>query len=113
MALKQKRSVNFTSDEPMALIELIDGHKTVIEDKKNDAYANKRKQAAWNDVTTKIKALFPERPITSTKELKELWRRIVALQVLPLDALGECVGHAALQRRRLHLVWWTETAHRS
>ena len=46
MALKQKRSVNFTSDERMALIELIDGHKTVIEDKKSDAYANKRKQAA-------------------------------------------------------------------
>ena len=73
MALKQKRSVNFTSDERMALIELIDGHKTVIEDKKSDAYANKRKQAAWNDVTTKIKALFPEWPITSTKEL---WRRM-------------------------------------
>ena len=57
----------------MALIELIVGHKTVIEDKKSDAYANKRKQAAWNDVTTKIKALFPARPITSTKEL---WRRM-------------------------------------
>ena len=42
MALKQKRSVNFTSDERMALIELIDGHKTVIEDKKSYAYANKR-----------------------------------------------------------------------
>ena len=60
----------------MALIELIDGHKTVIEYKKSDAYANMRKQAAWNDVTTKIKALFLERPITSTKELKELWRRM-------------------------------------
>ena len=41
-ALKQKRSVNFTYDERMALIELIDGHKTVIEDKKSDAYANRR-----------------------------------------------------------------------
>jgi hypothetical protein len=51
----------------MGLIELIDEQKKVIEDKKSDAYANKRKQEAWNDVTTKMKALFPERPMTSTK----------------------------------------------
>jgi hypothetical protein len=46
----QKRNDNFTVDQRMGLIDIINGHKEIIEDKRSDTTTNKKKTAAWEDV---------------------------------------------------------------
>jgi hypothetical protein len=49
----------------------------VIEDKRSNTTANRKKQKAWEDIAKQMVANFPERPKTPTKDLlRELWRRM-------------------------------------
>ncbi|XP_064644512.1 uncharacterized protein LOC135498224 [Lineus longissimus] len=72
----RKRSENFTPDQRRALIELLRAHEDIVEDKRTDVQANKRKQAAWEKIAGEMNALFPERPPCASKDLKDLWRRM-------------------------------------
>jgi hypothetical protein len=45
----------------MDLIDITNGHKEIIEDQRSDTTTKKKKMAAWEDVSRKMKAVFPER----------------------------------------------------
>ena len=72
----KKRGENFTYEQRMCLIEAVRNHEKVVEDKRSDTSTNKRKHAAWEDIAKRMSANFPERPKTSSKDLRELWRRM-------------------------------------
>ena len=75
MAAK-KRGKNFTSLQRMGLIEAIKIHEKVVEDKRSDTSALAKKQKAWEDIAKRMAANFPERPKSTAKDLRELWRRM-------------------------------------
>ena len=60
----------------MGLIEAFKIHQKVVEDKRSDTSALAKKQKVWEDIAKRMAANFPERPKSTTKDLRELWRRI-------------------------------------
>jgi len=72
----KRRKENFSCDERMALIEMVKKRKSDIEEKKNDAAANRKKQRAWAALSEDMAASFPEGPKRKATDWKELWRRM-------------------------------------
>ncbi|XP_036336217.1 myb/SANT-like DNA-binding domain-containing protein 4 [Rhagoletis pomonella] len=54
--LKRKRGKNFTSQEEVVLVELVDDQRDVIESKKSDAVTWKQKEEAWKKLAERFTA---------------------------------------------------------
>ena len=74
--MSARRSENFSLEERNELLVAVKEHINDIEDKRCDASANKKKQVAWCTVTQEISSSLPNGPTRTTKEWKELWRRM-------------------------------------
>ena len=70
---KGARTNNFTNEQRELLLELIETRITVIEDKRIDGDANKKKGQAWKVILNEFSTRFPGRNLT---QLKDLWKRM-------------------------------------
>ncbi|XP_071581146.1 uncharacterized protein [Temnothorax nylanderi] len=68
----KKRLPNFSTDEKITLIEIIESKKHVIENKQTDAITIKEKEKCWSDINREFnsKCILANRNITS---LKSCW----------------------------------------
>lgn len=53
---ERKRSTPFTLSEKMNLLELVQNHYTIIENKKTDGATNKEKNRHWDDIQKEFSA---------------------------------------------------------
>lgn len=72
MKIKRDRSENWTRDEKICLIELVNKSKNVIECKTNEISAE-RKREAWVEIEKEMKSMGFDRNIN---RIKEQWRRM-------------------------------------
>lgn len=54
---KRKRNINFNKREDELLIELIQGKKDIIENKKTDAIMWKEKEKCWDELTAEFNSV--------------------------------------------------------
>ena len=74
MAAKSKRSVNWSEDEKKYLLGLIGAKIDIIECKKVDANANKRKTSAWKTVYEGYISKYGN--FRSISQIKDQWHRM-------------------------------------
>uniref|UniRef100_UPI00358DF29C fibrinogen silencer-binding protein-like n=1 Tax=Myxine glutinosa TaxID=7769 RepID=UPI00358DF29C len=72
----KKRVDNFSLEQRMGFLEAIKVHQGTIQDRRSDTSTNRKKQLAWEDISKWMAAHYPERPKSSARDLRELWRRM-------------------------------------
>ncbi|KAF5278518.1 hypothetical protein FQR65_LT15667 [Abscondita terminalis] len=70
----KKRCPNFTSDEKVKLLQLIESQKDTILNKKTDGTTNKAKEDAWLQITNNFNAISST--IRPTDSLKKMWNTL-------------------------------------
>lgn len=70
---KRERTVNFTSDEKLLLINIVAKYKDIVENKKTDAVGIREKKIAWEKITEDFNSsgLYCPRSCDSLKRLYE------------------------------------------
>lgn len=68
----KKRLPNFSNDEKIVLIELVEKYKNIIENKCTDAVTVKQKEKCWTDISREFnsRCILANRTVTS---LKSCW----------------------------------------
>ena len=74
---QESRASNWRPEEKELLIELVSEKISVIENKKSDANATKRKNIVWRDIVQKFCSVSTG-AIRDERELREQWKRLKA-----------------------------------
>ncbi|KAK5648090.1 hypothetical protein RI129_002982 [Pyrocoelia pectoralis] len=70
----KKRCPNFTSDDKVKLIQLVESQKDVVLNKKTDGVTNKAKEEAWLRITANFNAT--SNTIRPTDSFKKMWNTL-------------------------------------
>ncbi|XP_048240514.1 uncharacterized protein LOC125373466 [Haliotis rufescens] len=70
-----KRKPNWSSDQTLLLVQLVDERKAIIKGKFGSGVTSRMKKEAWGEVAANINAAFPN-VIRSTEDYEKRWYNI-------------------------------------
>ena len=91
---KQQRKNNFSTDEIRVLIEEYDVKRDIFEGKYSNTLTNIKKKSAWQEVTSKVKALGVDS--TTVEEIKIKWKNLCSSAKGSFHILSQSLFHFLL-----------------